>query len=502
MAYKPKLTLLGVFLLATVSIMATNPTLKVYDVDVTINKQTHTLDVVLDLRLKDFKIARNSEVVYTPIVFSEDGKDSLELSSFTICGRSRYFLYVREGVFKSGHTSIYRAGSNGQAQIKESIPLQDWMLNNGTIEIRQEETTCCDAPKVIPGNSRWGHLAIARLHSPRQVFEQEFDYVYVPPMKDEPVTKSIEGKAFVTFVVDKTALNPSYMNNPAELKKITNSIDKVKADPDAIITEVHIRGYASPEGSYKNNVRLAQGRTETLANYVNSLYKFEQGIITTSYEPEDWAGLRSYVADSLNFALTDRQGMLAVIDGPLGHDDKDMALKTRYPKDYQVILKQIYPWLRHSDYTVRYSIKVFSDLADLLRLYSTNPTKLRGVDFYTIAQQYPTGSPQYLDVMRKAVEVYPDDPMLNINMANIYLQEGNFDAAQSCLLKAGRNPQADYARGVMAAKRGDYDEAEKWFGSAKEGGIKEAAQYLTMIKDSRDVNPVEILISTTSQKEK
>ena len=497
MAYKPKQILLGLFTLATASAFAADPVLKVYDVSVTVNEQTRTLDMVLDLRLKDFKLGRNSEAIYTPIVFSENGQDSLELPSFIVCGRSRYFLYERAGVFKSGHASVYRAGSKEQVQIQKSVPLQDWMLNNGTLEVRQEEATCCSAPELIPGNSSWGHLAVARLHSPRQVFDKEFDYVYAPPVDDEPVTKSVEGKAFVTFVVNRTELNPTYMDNPVELKKITNSIDVVKADPDAIITEVHIRGYASPEGAYENNVRLAQGRTETLANYVNRLYKFEQGIVTTSYEPEDWAGLRTYVADSMGYSLTDRTGMLAVIDGPLGYDDKDKALKNRFPNDYQVLLKQVYPWLRHSDYTVKYSVKVYSDMADLTRLYNSDPTKLRGVDFYTIAQQYPVGSPQYQEVMRKAVEVYPDDQMLNLNMANIYLQEGDLDAAQSCLLKAGRTPQANYARGVMAAKRGDYNEAEKWLSLAKEAGIQQAGHCLTQIESSRNANPVEILISTT-----
>lgn len=496
MAYKPKQILLGLFVLTTVSTLAANSTFKVYNVDVTVNEQTGTLDMVLDLHLKDFKLGRNREAIYTPIIISEDGKDSLELSPFTVCGRNRYFWYVREGAFKSGPTHLYRSGSKEQVQIKESVPLQDWMLNNGTVEIRQEEATCCSSPKLISGNSMWGNLAVARLHPTTQAFEQAFDYVFAPPVENEPVTKSIEGKAFVTFVVNKTELNPTYMNNPTELKKITSSIDVVKADPDAIITEVHIRGYASPEGSYENNARLAKGRTETLANYVSRLYRFGQGVITTSYEPEDWEGLKSYVADSLDIALADRQSLLTVIAGSQEPDAKDMALKTRFPKDYQVLLKDVYPRLRHSDYTVKYSIKVYTDMADLMRLHNSDPTKLRGVDFYTIAQQYPTGSPQYLAAMRKAAEVYPDDPMLNLNMANIHLMDGDLDAAQSCLLKAGHTPQANYARGITAAKRGDYDEAEKWFKLAHAGGIQQADQYLMQIENSRNINPIEILIQT------
>lgn len=487
--------LLGALLMGSATTWASDAALKVYDVDVTVNEQARTLELVLDLYMKDFKLGQNAEAIYTPVILSENGRDSVVLSPFTVCGRNRYYWYMRQGALDSGIAPIYRSGSKEQAQIRETVALQPWMLENGTVEVRQQEATCCGSPRLLPGDSRWGNVLVARLHNPEP--ELQYDYVFSPPMEDEPVEKSVEGRAFVTFVVNRTELNPTYMNNPAEIQKILNSIDIVKADPDAIITEVHIRGYASPEGPYDNNVRLAQGRTETLANYVNSLYKFQPGIMTTSYDPEDWTGLRSYVQDSLNYNLTDRAGLLAIIDGPLGFDARDAALRTQFPKDYQVILKEIYPWLRHSDYAVKYQIKVYTDLQNLMRLYNTDPTKLRPVDFYTIAQQYPTGSPEYLEVMRKAIEVYPDQPMINLNVANIYLMEGDFDAAQSCLLKAGQNPQANFARGVMAAKRGDYTEAAKWFTLAKEGGVEQAGSYLIQLEKAQNTNPVEILVPTT-----
>lgn len=478
---------------------ATDFTLKVNEVDVKVDENAKTLGVDLRLDLKDFKIGRNGEVIYTPIVMSKTGNDSVVLPSFTVCGRTTHYYYLRNGLIDNSNAGmIYRSGSKEIVNYSQTVALEPWMLDGGMVEVRQQEANCCGTPKPVAGDLPNGNLAIARLT--RQQPMLDYDYVFSPPMEDEPVSKSVEGKAFVTFVVNKTDLNPDYMRNPEEIKKITNSIDIVKADPDAVITEIHIRGYASPEGPYDNNVRLAQGRTETLAEYVNSLYKFQRGIMTTSYDPEDWGGLRSYVADSLNYNLTNRAGLLEIIDGPLGFDERDAALKKNFPADYQVILKEIYPWLRHSDYAVKYNIKVYSDLANLMRLYNSDPTKLRPVDFYTIAQQYPVGSPDYLAVMKKAVEVYPDHPMINLNVANLYLMEGDFEAAQSCLLKAGQNPQANYARGVLAAKRDDFKEAEKWFKIAEEEGVSNASVYLKQIRAARNASPVEILIKTTAKK--
>lgn len=495
MSNTAKHLLIGLTLMAGLNAGAVNdPALKVYDADVTVNEQAATLGISLDLRMKDFRLGGNSEGIYTPVIISENRQDSLVLSPFAVCGRNRYYWHLRND---DTEMPFYRAGSKETVKIAETVSLQPWMLSNATIEIRQQAATCCSSPRAVAGNSPSGNLLVARISSPSSTVLTDFEFVFAPPVKQEPVRKSVEGKAFVTFVVNKTELNPLYMNNPAELKKITGSIDFVKADPDAVITEVHIRGYASPEGPYDNNVRLAQGRTQTLAKYVGDLYKFEPGIMTTSYDPEDWVGLRSYVADSLDFNLSDRQGLLAVIDGSLDPDAKDAALRKDFPADYQVLLKQIYPWLRHSDYSVKYNIKVYTELSDLMRLYGSDPTKLRAVDFYTIAQQYPVGSNDYISVMRTAIEVYPDEPMLNLNMANIHLMEGDLDAAQSTLINAGRTPESDYLRGVLAAKRGDLKAAEKWFAGAAQAGVANAEAYQRRISDIFNASPVEILVPLT-----
>ncbi len=80
--------------------------------------------------------------------------------------------------------------------------------------------------------------------------------------------------------------------------------------------------------------------------------------------------------------------------------------------------------------------------------------------------------------------------MINLNAANIEMRRGQLDAAQTHLLKAGSTPQASYARGILAAKRGDYTEATKRFGIARDGGIDaagEAIKRVNAILDHRSV---------------
>lgn len=54
--------------------------------------------------------------------------------------------------------------------------------------------------------------------------------------------------------------------------EITSTIDLVKNDKNVEITDIDIHGFASPDGSYANNKRLANERAAALRNYVSSLY--------------------------------------------------------------------------------------------------------------------------------------------------------------------------------------------------------------------------------------
>ena len=55
--------------------------------------------------------------------------------------------------------------------------------------------------------------------------------------------------------------------------------------------------------------------------------------------------------------------------------------------------------------------------------------------------------------------MYPKDPVANINAAMSAIDRGDLVGAQAFLDRVKGNPQADYARGILAAKKGDYQNA-------------------------------------------
>ena len=475
-----------------IDMRADSTTINLADMKIAVDENARRVRIDISLDVEAFSIGSDREMILTPVLMAKDRSDSLELEPITIAGRNRWYYYLRNGFLEGSDADIYRAGKPAKARCDREFDLEPWM-ENSSLEMRAATANCCDSPQLMKGPSVNGMVPMAEIDTRRPVLNAP--YRFAPPVDAGPVTRNIEGSAFVTFVVNRTELKEHYMNNRAELDKIINSIEYVRRDTDATITRVHIKGFASPEGPYDNNVRLAQGRTETLRRYVRDLYRFPDTTVTSSYEPEDWAGLRRYMTDSMQFDIRNRAEIIDIIDGPLGFDNKNLAIQTRFPEDYKIILSDIYPWLRHSDYTVRYTIKVYTSLDEIKRVYAADPSRLRNVDFYTLAQSYPEGSGDYCDVFEKAVSVYPDDPMLNLNAANIEMQRGNYDKAQSHLLKSGHSAIADYARGILAARRGDPRGALECFRKAKKGGLDGIDSVIEDTEAIRDYHSVRYLIS-------
>lgn len=252
----------------------------------------------------------------------------------------------------------------------------------------------------------------------------------------------------------------------------------MRNDADTRITSIRIKGYASPEGSYANNTRLAQGRTETLRNYVQCLYNFPFGIMSMDYEPEDWAGLERYLETC---TLPSRYGMLELARSGGDPDAREQKIKARYPQDYQFLLREVYPGLRHSDYTVEYVVRAYTDVEEARRIWRTAPGKLSLNEFYRVAESYQAGSDEYNEVFETMVRLYPDDATANLNASNVAMSRGDLVSARKYVAKAGDTPEAVYARGVLAGLDKDYAQARRLLSRAQDMGVKEAADALEQI---------------------
>ena len=203
-----------------------------------------------------------------------------------------------------------------------------------------------------------------------------------------------------------------------------------------------------------------------------------RGLISTSYEAENWQGLRRYVEAS---SLDNREGILKIMDSALKPDAMEARIKAAYPADYRYLLTHCYPSLRRSDYRVEYVIRGYSDPEEIKRVMATRPQKLSLEEFYIAAASMEPGSREFDDVFETAVRMYPDDETANLNAANSAMKRGDMEGAARYLSKAGQSAEAVYARGVYAGLSGDYEEARRLFARAQAAGISGAADELKRI---------------------
>lgn len=436
-----------------------------------------TLTLAFTLNPKRVNPGRDRQIVFTPVVISNDPEvtDSIELAPVTIAGRNRYYSHLRNGDIEAGD-NIYRAGVRGTIEYSRSLPWRSWM-ENAFIYMREETQDCCRPVKPLCDTP------LAQIGTRPEIKMNTSNSIgYLALTGDSVIEREAQGSAFIDFVVNRTEIREDYRGNAAELRKIIESIDYVKNDPDAIITRLTVKGFASPEGSYANNVRLAAGRTEALKEYIRQMYSFPEEIMLTSFEPEDWEGLRRWLADA---DIAHRDAILAIVNSDLAPDPKDAAIKKQFPKEYEYILKNVYPALRHSDYTVRYRIKTFVELEDLMRVFKENPKNLRPVDFYRIAQSYPVGSREFDQVLLIASDIYPHDQEAAINAANILLKRGELQEASKKLINAGESGEAYYTRGMIALANDDFERAAIFFNKANESGITDARNQLKALEEGR-----------------
>ncbi len=439
------------------------------------------IDITLDI--SDMKLASNRSYLCTPLI--ERGDSIERLPAFLINGRARHILYQRLPADERAELPAYRR-VNGERQTIEyhaRVPHRQWM-DKSEVSLVADSCGC-----------GWERLADLRepLFPIRIAEPVVFNpaLAYMAPRVETVKARALQGKAYLDFPVNRTEIHPDYRNNPRELAAIRATIDSVRQNTYASITEVSIKGYASPEGSYANNTRLAKGRAEALLAYIRSLYDFGAARMTVEYEPEDWEGLEKAVDKS---GLEDKEDLLAIIrDASIADPDRrDAKLKTvAGGAPYRFLLQEIYPALRHSDYSVNYTIRAFT-VEEAKELIYKDPSQLSLAEMYQVALTYEVGSPAYNEVFEIAVRVYPDDPVSNLNAAFTAIRTGRLDAAHRYLPKAEPGPNLDLARGVLALLEGKHDEAERLLtplAAHDDPGIAEAAQEnLRQLKAYREYN--------------
>ena len=443
-----------------------------------LTRNADMMTVAMDLNLSELELKSNSAAIFVPMLINGENKRSL--SAVGVYGHMSWYQSIRSGNMPLGGRDEISYKYNARPSVltyKGVARYEEWMEGSDLILVRYDYGCCSEQmaeySKVL---GRYGEKPV-QLEPYKPVFH------YVRPVAEVVKERALAGSAYIDFPVNSTELYTDFRNNRSELAKIVATIDSIRNDRDITVTSVLIKGSASPEGSYENNARLAKGRTDALKAYVTDLFHFEPDFITTDYVPEDWDGLRKYVASS---GLNHKYEILSIIDNPsMDIDAKDRRIQSLYGNEYIYLLENVYPSLRRSDYRISYSVRSYNDVKTIREIMSVAPQKLSLSEMYLLSQTMEEGSDEYNDLFELAARLYPTDAAANINAANAAMSRGALHRAARYLENAGESAEAVYARGVYSALRGDKAAAERLIRRSGELGISHTDAVIEHIRNSQ-----------------
>lgn len=388
---------------------------------------------------------------------------TLKLPPVEMTGRRRKIQDERNSVSSTLHTKyiVRQKKSEQTTRYETTVPYEQWM-NQAVINIR-EELCGCNNTLVSASNQLLKQVEFHPL------------FAYLPPGKELQKTRHKSGSAMLGFVVNTTTIRPDFQNNQNELDKIRSTIESIKNDPDVQISQISVQGFASPEGPYDQNKRLAQGRTEAVKANVCQLHPFPDQLFSLDWVAEDWEGLVRLIEES---DLPEKEKILDIIrttDILKGREKELMLLKEGNPWRY--MQEHFFPQLRRADYKITYTIRGFEP-EEARKTILTHPEKLSAGECWQIALEYPQESPEFKEIIRICQKTFPDHPVTNFNRGILLMHEGHYEEALPYLEKAGKFPEAFNALGVCAMITKDYTTARQYLKKAESLGVTAATHNL------------------------
>ena len=453
------------------------------------------LYIDMNFILKDVKVRTAHGVDFIPQLVAP--ANTYNLPKVSVKGKDEYLAYERRLSLmspkeKRKHVAPYlvkksNKRTNDTIRYRYVLPYESWMAD-AKLNVQRDECGCGEST-LMSVQPVIDQVTLERILSPYIVNPH---FAYVEPKVEVVKSREIQAECFLDFEVNKINIRPEYMNNPRELAKIRVMIDDLKLDPSIKVNRLDIIGYASPEGTLATNKRRSEGRAMALRDYLASRYDFPRNQYHIIFGGENWDGL----IDALETLDMDyKNEVLDIIqDIPIekGRETKLMQLRGGVP--YRYLLKNVFPSLRVAICKVNYDIKNFN-VDEAKEVIKRRPQNLSLNEMFLVANTYPKGSQEFIDVFETAVRMYPDSEIANMNAATAALSRNDLISAERYLKKMESQeywPEYNNAMGILTLLKGDYELAEEYLNKARELGLDVATDNLEeLAKKKANMNEIE-----------
>ena len=324
------------------------------------------------------------------------------------------------------------------------------------------------------------------------------------------------GVSKINFVLGKAKVDEKDPESVRNINTIKEKLQAIINNQFATLKSIEIVGYASPEGSYKQNLSLAKSRTDLILKDVAgsldpSIAKYVD--LTSKSVVEPW----SKVADMVR---EDDPELATYIDGLVYKysDTHDMIIPhMRKHKKYRgILLQEVLPSLRKVEYTLNYSeFRKLKDI-EIWDRYNARTEEISRYEYWRLIDTAPDSLTRY-NLINEGLEKYPnftyvanelavklirkDSVNLEIlkpslgrkapapviyNQALMALGAREVAMADSLARLLPTDDASAYLKSITAALAGDYEGAYPML--ASRGGLNEILLLLCMERNATALN--------------
>ncbi len=284
-------------------------------------------------------------------------------------------------------------------------------------------------------------------------------------------------KADIHFLINQANVREGELKSEG-MTAFNKDLCNAAADSSRVIEEINISSYASPEGTYEFNTKLAENREKNTSDYLNKQLKKDQisefGELTSQFTAEDWEGFQELVSKS---DMQDKELVLSVLGMYKDPEEREREIRN-LSSVFEVLADDILPQLRRSRLTASVKVIGKSD-EEITNLYNTNPEKL-SVDELLYAATLTNDENRKASIYQTVTRLYPDDYRGYNNLGMSQYKLGDYQAASANFNQAAkRAPQSSEVKlnqALIALVNKDMNTATSLLGQA--GGVPEAASAL------------------------
>jgi Flp pilus assembly protein TadD len=287
----------------------------------------------------------------------------------------------------------------------------------------------------------------------------------------------------IKFLIQQANIRKSELKNNS-VQEFVRMLKQINDDREGLnLDNVEVSAYASPDGGFSINDKLANQRQKASEQYVNQeLKKIKMDAnVDARYTAQDWEGFQELVQAS---DIQDKDIILRVLSMYKDPQEREQQIKN-ISAAFRELADGILPQLRRSRLTINYETIGRSD-AQILDQIQADATKL-SIEELLYGAAISDDAARKEQIYKLATQVYPNDGRAYNNLATLAYAKGNYDVARDYIQQAQRVApalaEAKANLGMLALTSGDIATAEQYIASATDAnGLNEVLGNLNLAK--------------------